>query len=228
MIKYVLVDLDDTIFNFRLAEKTAVDDALKRLGVRTTEKMISRYNEINLSQWKLHELGILTKPQVKTERFRILSEEFDLSLNPAETTALYESILGTKGFLLDGAEDFLKTLKKKFSVYAVSNGGVRTQRKRLTASGVLNYFDGVFLSEEIGSPKPNKEFFDSVARSIPNFNNDYAVLVGDSLSSDIKGGVTANIKTIWFNPENAENLSPYKPDYTARTLEEAEIIICSL
>lgn len=228
MIKYVLVDLDDTIFNFRLAEKTAVDDALKRSGVQTSEKMLSRYSEINLSQWKLHELGKLTKPQVKTERFRILSDEFGLSLNPEKTTALYESILGTKGFLLDGAEDFLKTLKKKFSVYAVSNGGVRTQHNRLTASGVKDYFDGVFLSEEIGSPKPNKDFFDFVARSISNFNAEYAVLVGDSLSSDVKGGITANIKTIWFNPENAENLSPYKPNFTVRSLKEAEKIIFSL
>ena len=120
----------------------------------------------------------------------------------------------------DDSYDILKSLRGKYGQYAVSNGTIVAQTKKLKNSGLGDLFDGVFLSEELGAEKPGKEFFDRVFSVIGEDKKDKALIVGDSLSSDISGGINAGIKTCWYNPDGVKNNGEIKPDYEISDLHE--------
>lgn len=200
MIKYILFDLDDTLFDFQKAERLALSRTLKELGIEPEEKILRRYNELNLAQWKRLERGELTLDQVKTERYRLLFGELGIEESPKKATAIYEKFLSTGHFFIEGAPELLETLAPRYHLYLVSNGTPHVQHGRLASSGIEYYFDGIFISLEIGYKKPDREFFDWCFARIPGFSRDAAVIVGDSLTSDIQGGKNAGIRTVWFHP----------------------------
>lgn len=229
MIKNILFDLDDTIFDFKMAERVALTKALKTLGVEPTDYIIKRYSELNISQWKLLELGKLTRAQVKVNRYKLLFDELGLNLSPQKATAIYEDNLCIGHYFIDGAEELIKTLYKQgYNLYLVSNGAKRVQDGRLKSSGISKYFKGIFISEVVGYEKPNKKFFDYCFDRIDNFDKDETIIIGDSLSSDIKGGINAGIRTLWFNPHNTPNHSDIVPDYEVNRPEEIPDIISQL
>lgn len=227
MIKYIFFDLDDTIFDFKKAEKIALKNTLVELNIDPTDKILSRYSEINVAQWKLMELGKLTRDEVKERRYQLLFDEFELNASAKEATSIYEEKLKIGHYFIDGAEELLKKLHGKYSLYLVSNGAIDVQNSRLDSSNIRKYFEHIFISQEIGYDKPNKKFFDICFAAIHNFNKEEAVIVGDSLSSDIQGGINAGIKTVWFNPKN-EKASVSIPDYEIKTLAELLNLIVKL
>mgnify|MGYP000386195699 FL=1 len=182
MIKYILFDLDDTLFDFQKAERLALSRTLKELGIEPEEKILRRYNELNLAQWKRLERGELTLDQVKTERYRLLFGELGIEESPKKATAIYEKFLSTGHFFIEGAPELLETLAPRYHLYLVSNGTPHVQHGRLASSGIEHYFDGIFISQEIGYKKPDREFFDWCFARIPGFSRDAAVIVGDSLT----------------------------------------------
>lgn len=229
MIKYILFDLDDTLLDFQKAERLALSRTLTELGIAPEEKILKRYNELNLAQWKRLERGELTLEQVKTERYRLLFGELGIEESPAKATAIYEKFLGTGHFFIEGAPELLETLAPCYHLYLVSNGTPHVQHSRLASSGIEHYFDGIFISQEIGYKKPDREFFDWCFARIPGFSGEKAVIVGDSLTSDIQGGKNAGIRTIWFHPilEGAHGRTPGEgeqaqilPDATIGSLAE--------
>lgn len=224
MIKYLFFDLDDTIFDFKKAEKIALRNTLIELNIDPTDKILSRYSEINVTQWKLLELGKLTRDEVKERRYQLLFDEFKLNSSAKEATSIYEEKLKVGHYFIDGAEELLEKLYAKYSLYLVSNGATAVQNSRLDSSGIRKYFKDIFISQEIGCDKPSKLFFDICFSSIPNFNKDEAVIVGDSLSSDIQGGINAGIKTVWFNPKQEKTSIPI-PDYEIKTLADLPDLI---
>lgn len=220
MIKFVFLDLDDTLLDFHEAEKAALSTALTHFGISPEENILDRYHEINKAQWERLERGELTREQVKTERYRILFSELGIDISPAEFTHYYESRLGIGHWFIDGAEELLEALYGKYSLFLASNGAKKVQDSRLDSAGIKKYFDKIFISEQIGSNKPDKEFFDKCFSEISGFDKSQAVIIGDSLTSDIKGGKNADIKTIWLNRNRCENRTDIIPDFEVSALSQ--------
>ncbi len=228
MIKRVFLDLDDTILDFRSAERKAISIALMLDGIIPTDEIVSKYSEINLSQWKLLEKGELSSVyEVKRRRFEVLFDYLGMPVPPS-LPAHYESELSNGHDFIDGAEETLNELYGRYSLYLVSNGLASVQAKRLADADLYRFFDGIFISERIGSNKPEKEFFDAVFSSISSFSLDEAVIVGDSLTSDIKGGKNAGIKTIWLNRDGKENNSGIIPDVEISDIRDLVAVLATL
>lgn len=228
MIKNILFDLDDTILDFKKAERTALTKALKTMNIPVTEHILNRYSELNISQWKRLELGEISREEVKVNRYRLLFEEFGINASPEQTTAIYEDNLCIGHFFIDGAEALLEGLYGKYNLYLVSNGAKRVQDGRLKSAGISHYFKGIFISETVGVEKPGRDFFNYCFDRIENFSHSETVIVGDSLTSDIKGGINSDIKTVWFNPHFTENNSDIIPDYEIHALTDLSVILTKL
>ncbi len=219
MIKNVLIDLDDTVFDFKKGERAALTEALSVYGEAPTPERLELYHRINDRHWKMLERGEISKEELNPARFRAFFKETGIDAPAEEFCLIYEKNLADKYFFMPGAEDALKTLSGRYRLYAASNRYVATQRNRLKLSGADKNFTGVFISEEVGYDKPAEEFFEKCFSEIPGFKKEETVIVGDSPTSDIKGGRDAGIKTVWFNTGEAE-ITGVNADYTARSFDE--------
>ncbi len=212
MIKFVFLDIDDTLLDFGRAEAAAIKKTFERVGISATPEIIKRYSEINDSQWALLERGELTREQVLVRRFDILFDELGIRGIPSEMMqASYEYLLSVGHYFVDGAPELLEALKGKYRLFIVSNGTAPVQDGRIKSAGIAPYFEKIFISERIGADKPSREFFNAVFAQIDGFERDSAVIVGDRLTSDILGGINAGIRTCWFNPHSL----PANPDIPA-------------
>ena len=220
MIRNVLFDLDDTLFEFHKAEKIALTKTLVHFGIDPTEETLALYSTINAAHWKRLELGEISREEVKVGRYRELFETIGVECDPVKATAYYESMLAIGHYFMPGAPELLEELYRKYRLYIVSNGTAKVQEGRIGSSGITKYMDGIFISQILGANKPDKQFFDICFAEIPDFSLSETVIIGDSLSSDIKGGINAGITTVWFNPKGIENDSDIKPDYTIKELSE--------
>lgn len=225
MIKTVFLDLDDTIFDFHKAEAVALSGMLTEIGIEPTPALISRYSEINAAQWKRLERGELTREEVLTERFRLFFLEFGIEKSPLTAKGIYEHRLGIGHYFIDGAEELLENLFGKYKLYLASNGTARVQEGRIKSSGIEKYFEKMFVSEAVGFNKPKKEFFDRCFAEIGRVDKESAIIIGDSLSSDILGGKNAGIKTCLFNPNKKEITGEVIPDYEVSALSEIPALL---
>lgn len=219
-IKNILFDLDDTIYDFGMAEDIALGRMLTDIGVRPTEEKIKLYSRINLSYWKRLECGEITREQVKVERFRSFFSEIMVDYSPEKADVIYRSYLNQGHFFIDGAWDMLQKLHGKYRMYLVTNGTADTQKGRIASGKIEQFFDKIFVSELIGFNKPDKEFFDYCFQKIGNIKKDETIIIGDSLTSDIQGGIHAGIRTLWFNGRRESNATEIKPDYEVHKLCE--------
>ena len=220
MIRNVLFDLDDTLFDFHKAEKIALTKTLVHFGIDPTEETLALYSTINAAHWKRLELGEISREEVKVGRYRELFKTIGVECEPVKATAYYESMLAIGHYFMPGAPELLEELYRKYRLYIVSNGTAKVQEGRIGSSGIAKYMDGIFISQILGANKPDKQFFDICFAEIPDFSLSETVIIGDSLSSDIKGGINAGITTVWFNPKGIENDNDIKPDYTIKELSE--------
>ena len=220
MIRNVLFDLDDTLFDFHKAEKIALTKTLVHFGIDPTEETLALYSTINAAHWKRLELGEISREEVKVGRYRELFKTIGVECYPVKATAYYESMLAIGHYFMPGAPELLEELYGKYRLYIVSNGTAKVQEGRIGSSGIAKYMDGIFISQILGANKPDKQFFDICFAEIPDFSLSETVIIGDSLSSDIKGGINAGITTVWFNPKGIENDNDIKPDYTIKELSE--------
>lgn len=220
MIRNVLFDLDDTLFDFHKAEKMALTKTLVHFGIDPTEETLALYSTINAAHWKRLELGEISREEVKVGRYRELFKTIGVECDPVKATAYYESMLAIGHYFMPGAPELLEELYGKYRLYIVSNGTEKVQEGRIGSSGIAKYMDGIFISQILGANKPDKQFFDICFAEIPDFSLSETVIIGDSLSSDIKGGINAGITTVWFNPKGIENDNDIKPDYTIKELSE--------
>ena len=220
MIRNVLFDLDDTLFDFHKAEKIALTKTLVHFGIDPTEETLALYSTINAAHWKRLELGEISREEVKVGRYRELFKTIGVECDPVKATAYYESMLAIGHYFMPGAPELLEELYRKYRLYIVSNGTAKVQEGRIGSSGIAKYMDGIFISQILGANKPDKQFFDICFAEIPDFSPSETVIICDSLSTDIKGGINAGITTFWFNPKGIENDSDIKPDYTIKELSE--------
>ena len=220
VIKNVLLDLDDTLLDFHRAEAEAIRHTLAKIGIEPTDETVQLYSKINRSCWAKLELGEYTREEVLHKRFEILFDTLGTTGDPAATQRLYEYRLSLGAYYLDGAEELLNELFGKYRLYLATNGIVNVQKRRIEDSGIGKYFDGIFVSERLGYNKPDKRFFDLAFSEIPDFNLDETVIVGDTLTSDIKGGLNAGIKTVYFNSKHKKNDTDIIPHYEISSLDE--------
>lgn len=225
MIKYVFIDLDDTIFDFHKAEAIALTQMLSEFKITPSESVKKRYSEINKSQWELLEKKLKTRKEILIDRFTIFFSEIGADVDSLKAKEIYENFLGNGHFFIDGAEELLESLYGKYRLYLASNGTESVQTRRIALSGIQKYFDRIFISQAVGFDKPAKEFFEKCFSTIADFSIDEAIIIGDSLSSDIKGGINAGIRTCLFNPKKKENLSGIIPDFEVANLSEIPTLL---
>ena len=218
MIEYLFLDLDDTILDFHKAEQVALSKTLRDFGIEPTEEVLDRYHVINKWHWEQLELGKLTRSEVQTGRFRVLFAELGVVADPAAVTARYMENLSIGHYFLPGAEETVELLSKKYRLFLASNGTASVQKGRMTSANLYRFFEQVFVSEEIGHNKPAKAYFDAAFARIPGFDPEKALMVGDSLTSDIKGGNNAGIRTCWVNPNHTPAHPEIPADYEIETI----------
>ncbi len=226
-IKVVLWDIDGTLLNFKAAEKVAIRKCFEvcELG-DCTDEMIARYSVINHKYWKKLELGEMSKPDILVGRFREFFEVEGLDVSKAEAfNDEYQVRLGDTICFEDHALDVILALKGKVAQYAVTNGTKVAQTKKLANSGLDLLLDDVFISDVIGVEKPMRGFFDAVWKKIGSFESDEVIIVGDSLTSDMQGGVNEGILTCWYNPNEATNDLGLSLDYEIKDLKEVLEIV---
>ncbi|MCH5342654.1 MAG: YjjG family noncanonical pyrimidine nucleotidase [Acetatifactor sp.] len=217
----LLWDLDGTLLDFLYSQRIAVQQCFTLFDREVTDEMISRYSQINDSYWKRLELGEVTKEELLVGRFRTLFEEYDVQgIDAAAFCEAYQEALGKVYCYIDDSLQICQELKGKVRQYVVTNGSIDTQINKMKISGLYDVMDGLFISDEIGTPKPQRGFFDYCLEHIEERDKGKILIVGDSLSSDIKGGVQAGIATCWFRSAGTENISGYQPDYEIRKLCE--------
>ena len=216
----LLWDVDGTLLDFIAAEKAAVQTLFREFGLgECTDEMVERYSRINKEYWERLERGELSKPEILVRRFAdfFASEGLDASKAP-EFNEQYQVRLGDTVVFCDDSYELLSSLRGRVKQYAVSNGTVVAQTRKLRRSGFDRLLDGVFLSEELGYEKPATEFFDRVFAAIGEPDRERVLIVGDSLTSDITGGNRAGIRTCWYNPKGEPNLTAAHSDYEIRDL----------
>lgn len=222
----ILFDIDDTLLDFKKAEKAALRKAFLDHNYKFNEDIEKTYNKINSGLWRDFEKGLIEKSVLTKTRFQKLFDEVGIDGDGENFNDLYLAALSEGHDLMNGAIEICDALSKSCKLYFVTNGISKTQHKRIDASGLRPYFLDTFVSEDTGYQKPMKEYFDYVFARIPDLNLERTLIVGDSLSSDIKGGIQAGIDSCWYNPRALENTSPdTKPTYEIRELSELLNII---
>ena len=218
MMEFLFLDLDDTILDFHKAERLAISRTFRSFGLEPTDQVLERYHVINRQHWERLERGELTRDQVLTGRFQMLFEELGIPAQPQAVAKGYEHNLGLGHYFLPGAKEALDALRGKYRLFLASNGTASVQHSRLTSAGLYPYFEKVFVSQALGANKPSRAFFDACAAQIPGFDPRKALMVGDSLTSDILGGINAGMKTCWVCPPEAQGRPDIVPDYRIEAL----------
>ncbi len=222
MITTILWDVDGTLLNFLAAEKAAIRSLFEEyhLGV-CSDEMLKRYSSLNKNYWEMLERGEIEKKALLVGRFRDFFEKegIDSSL-AAEFNEKYQLRLGDTIVYCDDSLEIVKSLRGKVKQYVVSNGTVIAQTKKLRLSGLGELMDGIFLSEELGVEKPSVRFFDQVFAKIGPVDRSEVMIVGDSLTGDIRGGNNAGILTCWYNPEGTAAKEAVRIDHEIKDLHE--------
>ena len=219
MVRNVLLDLDQTIYDFHLAERTALSEVLESFGIKPSPECLALYSEINDRHWKALERGDMSREVVLTHRFEELFSTVGIDADPIEARHRYEWRLGECAFFIEGAPELLEALFPEYNLYLASNGTDSVQTRRIAKGGIEKYFKDIFISQRIGYDKPKRSYFERCFERIEGFKREETVIVGDSLSSDILGGKNAEITTIWYNPCH-KSAGEIKPDYEISSLEE--------
>ena len=225
MFEFLFLDLDDTILDFQKAEAVALSKTLRSFGLEPTETVLKRYNLINKAHWEALERKELTREQVLVGRFHVLFEEMGIEAEPVKVARTYENNLSIGHWFLPGAEEAVERLSKKYKLYLASNGTAKVQAGRLKSANISRFFEEVFVSQELGANKPSLEYFEKCFARIPGFDRRKAIIVGDSLTSDILGGQNAGIATCWVNPHHKERRADIRVDYEIEALSRLEDLL---
>ena len=214
MKKYTTLyfDLDNTLLDFSAAEHKAIRQLLSLHNLPITEEIVSTYSAINQTWWERFEKGEIKKQEIFVGRFRDLIARFGFEGDPTKMSEDYFEFLSEGYDLIDGADKALDYIKQKgYTVCITTNGMSRTQYRRIDNCTIKQYFDYIFVSEDAGHQKPEVEYFDYVMANTPEKDKSKILVIGDSMSSDILGGINFGVDTCWLNPKG--NAEQYKTTY---------------
>ena len=221
MIRNLFFDLDDTLLDFRLSERSALTETLVSFGIPVPDALPDRYAAINADYWHRLERGEVTRDALKVLRFRDLFRVSGITgIDPEAVTHAYEERLASRYFLIPDAHKTLAALHGRYRLFAASNGTGHIQRARLAGAGIAPLFDGLFISAEIGAEKPSPAFFDAIFTRFPLLVRTETVMIGDSLTSDIAGGQAAGLRTVLFDQTGQKSGNGIRPDLRIRSLNE--------
>ncbi|WP_265459341.1 YjjG family noncanonical pyrimidine nucleotidase [Enterococcus sp. HY326] len=215
----LLFDVDDTLLDFQATEKQALTKLFATEGLTLSPDLEEQYKTMNHGLWAAFERGGKTRDEVVNQRFGIFFEALGVRVDSVELENRYRKFLEEGHDLLGNSYQIVADLSTKADLYVVTNGVSQTQYRRLTDARLLPFFKEIFVSEDTGYQKPMKEYFDYVFARIPNLDKSDTVIIGDSLSSDIKGGIVAGIDTIWLNSKSEQASNEIHPTYTINQLE---------
>lgn len=216
----VLLDADMTIWDFNASEKCALRDVTAWLGVTLTGEMEDYYHRVNAGYWRRFDLKEVTREQLTAGRFADYIAYLGVEADPAEVNHRYEQALGEYSIMLPGALEMVRKLAEAYPLYIVTNGLHTAQTGRFEKSPVKPYISGLFISQDMDCQKPEREFFEKVFAAVGVSDRTKYVLVGDSLTSDIQGGINAGIDTVWYNPGRKPRDPKCLPTYEAHTMDE--------
>ena len=218
--KILLFDLDNTLLDFCANETDSLNKLFQKHGYIFTDELFELYNSVNKKLWADYENGKIELDDVLNSRFSETMLRLGKEVDGIEWENQYRELLGNGCQLIEGALEVCRRLSESHRLFVITNGITKTQIKRLKQSGLYEFFEDIFISQSIGSQKPSKEFFDYVMSHIKGFNGKEALIIGDSLNTDIKGGLMSGIDTCWFNSKLHECSPEIRTTYTIASLEE--------
>ena len=224
--KVILFDADETLFDFKNAEREAFKNTMIDFGVDYEENYhFNIYKEINTAIWKELEEGLITQEKLKIERFRRFIYKINMKFNENDFASTYMKYLGECSFLFEGAMELIEDLSSKYTLSIVTNGLTTVQERRIKKSIIAKYFKDIVISEEIGIAKPHPKIFEHAIRNLGEFKKDEVLMIGDNFSSDIIEGINYNIDTCWYNPNKIENKSGLSPTYEMVNYKEIRSLL---
>ncbi|WP_033166511.1 YjjG family noncanonical pyrimidine nucleotidase [Clostridium sp. KNHs205] len=225
--KILLFDLDDTLLDFAANEQSALKHLFEDNGIDFTKEVFDTYSSVNKRLWAAYEKGEILLDEVLNTRFSNALFSLGKKADGKLWEQNYRELLGNGHEMIEGADRLIKRLSGSFRMFIVTNGVTETQIKRLKLSGLYSYFEDIFTSQAIGYQKPAAEFFDYVKSHVKDFDAKNTLMIGDSLSSDIKGGNLAGIDTCWINRNSAAPSADIKSTYSIANLDELFDIVGS-
>ena len=222
--RFILLDADNTLFDFDACEKNAFFLTMEDLSVKADEKTYVRYSELNNACWRALERGEISREELKVKRFADLAKEFNIPCRPHDVNEKYISHLAKQSILYPGAVELVKELSQSHEVYIITNGLATVQEGRFQHCPLCPHLKNIFISEKIGAQKPEKLFFERVASMIEDFDPQKAIVIGDSLTSDIQGANNMGIDCIWYNPK-AHPKGSQKIDYEVSDYDQIIAIL---
>ncbi len=221
MYKIILMDADDTLFDFEKAETHALKETLKHFDCNIEFNKIQKiYRKINTQLWIDLEHELITKNELKTKRFSMLFEHFNLKYDPIKFGNYYLLKLGEGSFLFEDTINVCEYLYKKYTLVIVTNGIKDVQLSRFKKSAINQYITDIIISDDIGISKPDPKIFEYALKKLNHHDKSSVIMVGDSLTADIAGGINFGIDTCWANLFNKENTTELKPTYEINKLTD--------
>ncbi|MEE8593673.1 MAG: YjjG family noncanonical pyrimidine nucleotidase [Candidatus Bipolaricaulota bacterium] len=222
---WLILDADGTLLDFRRSEAAALDKTPAQMGLQVPGDFCDTYHSINDSLWREFEAGVLRAHEVRTKRFMRVFEELGIAGDSNVFSEAFLKNVIQESTFIDGAESLLARLKNRIGLVLLTNGFADVQRARIAQLGLGDTFDHVIISEEVGVAKPERAIFEIVFERIGRPNKANVLIVGDSLSSDIRGGSEYGIDTCWFNTDQRTNATAIEPTYEIGHLNEvAELL----
>lgn len=224
MTKIVLIDVDDTLLDFHACAGESMACVLAQYGLPYPEHLLETFTRINNGLWQALERGEITREKLHAVRFDLIFREMGIPLSGPEFETRFRNELKSAAIPVEGAQELLAYLAGKYTVCIASNADEKQQRARLTRAGLLPYVEHLFISQALGADKPSREFFAGCFAQLPGALPEEAVMIGDSLTADIRGARDFGLRTIWFAPQGGTAQAADAPDYTVRSLAE----ICNI
>jgi YjjG family noncanonical pyrimidine nucleotidase len=194
----LLFDLDHTLIDGDASEAAAFDYTLRRAGADDPADYLEPYVEINTVLWAAVERGEITPNDLRSERFAQLIAATDLQADPQAMGDDFVYGMGANGDLYPGTIETLDTLDRMATLALVTNGIGDVQRARIARLDLDPYFDAIVISGEVGVAKPGAEIFDLTFDKLGHPDKATTLMIGDSLSSDMAGGINYGIATCWY------------------------------
>ena len=222
----IIFDADETLFDFKKSEREAFKNAMLDHGIDYDEAYhLKIYQTINTAIWKEFEEGLITQAKLKVDRFKRLADHLKITFDAEAFSKCYMGHLADASFLYEGSLELVKNLSKTCKLSIVTNGLTDVQTKRIRHSMIAPYFKDIVISEEVKVSKPNPAIFEHALNHLNHNDKRTVLMVGDSLTSDIQGGINFGIDTCWYNPNQISNYTAIKPTYEAKNFEELKAFI---
>ncbi len=222
----IIFDADETLFDFKKSERDAFKHTMLEFDIEYDENHhLKVYKEINTAIWKEFEEGLITQKKLKVERFKRLADKLKAEFNEVDFSTSYMKHLSNASFLFDDSIKLVESLHKDYRLTIITNGLSNVQDNRIKKSTIAKYFEDIVVSEEVEVSKPDPRIFEHTLNNIKHTDKSKVLMVGDSLTSDIQGGINFGVDTCWYNPNKIENKTEIKPTYEISNLMALKDII---